>query len=54
VIEALYLAGLRNKVKVMVGGASVTRDYADEIGAEGFALDCVRAVDETKRLMGLK
>ena len=54
VIEALYSAGLKSKVKVMIGGAPVTRDYADEIGAEGFASDCVRAVEEAKHLMGLK
>jgi 5-methyltetrahydrofolate--homocysteine methyltransferase len=54
VIEALHSMGLRSKVKVMIGGAPVTRNYADEIGAEGFAPDCVRAVEEAKRLMDLK
>jgi len=38
----------------MIGGAPVTRAYADEIGAEGFAEDCASAVDETARLMTLK
>lgn len=51
VIKALKEAGLKDKVKVLVGGAAVTRDYADEIGAEGFAVDCVSAVDEANRLM---
>ncbi len=46
-------AGLKNKVKVMIGGAPVTRAYAGEIGAEGFAEDCASAVDEAARLMAL-
>ncbi len=53
VIGALEKAGLKNKVKVMIGGAPVTRAYADEIGAEGFAEDCASAVDEASRLMAL-
>ena len=46
VIEALKKAGLKGKTRVMVGGAASSREYADEIGAEGFAVDCVSAVDE--------
>ena len=53
VIEALEKAGLKNKVKVMIGGAPVNRAYADEIGAEGFAEDCASAVDEAARMMAL-
>ena len=53
VIEALGKAGLKDKVKVMIGGAPVSRAYADEIGAEGFAEDCASAVDEATRLMTL-
>jgi 5-methyltetrahydrofolate--homocysteine methyltransferase len=53
VITALEQAGLKKKVMVMVGGAPVTRDFADEIGAQGFAEDCVKAVDEADRLMVL-
>ncbi len=53
VIKALQKAGLKNKVKVMIGGAPVSRAYADEIGAEGFAEDCTSAVDEAARLMAL-
>jgi len=53
VIEVLEKAGLKNKVKVMIGGAPVNRAYADEIGAEGFAEDCASAVDEAARLMAL-
>jgi len=37
VIEALDDAGLKSKVKVMVGGAPVTRSWATEIGAEGYS-----------------
>ncbi len=53
VIEALGKAGLKSKGKVMVGEVPVSRAYADEIGAEGFAEDCASAVDETTRLMAL-
>ncbi len=53
VIEALEKAELKGKVKVMIGGAPVSRAYADEIGAEGFAEDCASAVDEATRLMAL-
>jgi len=51
VIEALEKAGLKKKVKVMIGGAAATREFADSIGAEGFAEDCISAVDEASRLM---
>ncbi len=37
----------------MIGGALVSRAYADEVGAEGFAEDCTLAVDEAARLMAL-
>jgi len=53
VIETLEKAGLKNKVKVMIGGAPVTREFADSIRAEGFAEDCASAVDEATRLMAL-
>jgi len=42
VIEAMAETGLKDKIKVMIGGASVSRAHADEIEAEGFAEDCVR------------
>ena len=51
VIDALEARGLRRKVKVMVGGAVVTQDYADEIGADGYAPDAVQAVELAGRLM---
>ncbi len=50
-IEALQAAGLRDKVKVMVGGAPVTESYAAEIGADGYAEDAISAVDLAFRLI---
>jgi len=38
-IEALTVAGLRNRVKIIVGGAPLTQEYADAIGADAFAPD---------------
>jgi len=49
-IEALKEAGLRDKVKVLVGGAPVTQSYADQIGADGYAEDAISAVDIAFRL----
>jgi corrinoid protein of di/trimethylamine methyltransferase len=50
-IEMLEAAGLRDKVKVMVGGAPVTESYAREIGADGYAEDAISSVDMAFRLM---
>jgi 5-methyltetrahydrofolate--homocysteine methyltransferase len=50
-IEALKTAGLRDKVKVMVGGAPLTDQYAREIGADGYAADASRAVALAKSLL---
>jgi len=50
-IEALKSAGLRDKVKVMVGGAPLTDQYAREIGADGYAPDASRAVALAKSLL---
>jgi len=50
-IEALREAGLRDKVKVMVGGAPVTESFAAEIGADGYAEDAISAVDLAFRLI---
>jgi len=49
-IEALKEAGLRDKVKILVGGAPVTSQFAQEIGADGFAPDASRAVALAKSL----
>lgn len=51
VIEELKNAGLRERVKVMVGGAPVTKEFADEIGSDGTAEDAAAAVSLAKRLM---
>jgi len=52
VIEALEDMGLRPRVKVMIGGAPVTRSWQEEIGAEGYSEDAIGAVAVAKRLMG--
>jgi len=49
-IEAINEAGLREQVKVMVGGAPVTQSYAEQIGADGYAEDAISAVDLAFRL----
>ncbi len=51
-IKALEDAGLRDKVKVIVGGAPVTQHFADAIGADGYAPDASSAVDLAKELIG--
>jgi len=53
VIEALETAGLKGKVKTMVGGAIVTQAFADRIGADSYAPDAVSAVAKAKELLGL-
>jgi 5-methyltetrahydrofolate--homocysteine methyltransferase len=50
-IEALEAAGLRDKVKVIVGGAPLTPEYAKQIGADGYAADASRAVALAKSLL---
>lgn len=52
IIEALAEAGLRDKIKVIVGGAPVTRSWADEIKADGYAEDAMGAVQVIKHLVG--
>lgn len=51
VIEAFEEAGIRDQVKVLVGGAPVTQEWAETIGADGYAEDVVGAVDLSKRLV---
>jgi dimethylamine corrinoid protein len=53
-IQALKEAGLRDKVKVMIGGAPTTRAWADEIGADGYAEDAIEAVVAAKALLGVE
>jgi 5-methyltetrahydrofolate--homocysteine methyltransferase len=51
-IDALKAAGLRDKVKVIVGGAPLTDQYAREIGADGYSSDASRAVALARSLVG--
>jgi 5-methyltetrahydrofolate--homocysteine methyltransferase len=48
VIKALEAAGLRDKVKIMIGGAPITQNYTDQIGADGYSPDAASAVDKAK------
>jgi 5-methyltetrahydrofolate--homocysteine methyltransferase len=54
VLHALERADLRKKVKVMVGGAPVTQNFANEIGADGYGESAAEAVDKAKELLGIK
>ena len=51
VISVLERAGLRDKVKVIVGGAPVTQEFADEIGADVYASNAASAVDKARELL---
>ena len=53
VVEAFHAAGLRPRVKILVGGAPVTRRWAEEIGADGFGKDAFSAVTLARELLGL-
>jgi len=52
VIKEIERRGLRDKVKVMVGGAPVNEKFANEIGADGYGKDAAEAVTVAKRLLG--
>jgi 5-methyltetrahydrofolate--homocysteine methyltransferase len=52
-IEALQKAGIRDKVKVIIGGAPVTAKYAQEIKADSYGADAGSAVTEAKKLLGI-
>jgi methanogenic corrinoid protein MtbC1 len=51
-VEELRQRGLRDKYKVLVGGAPVTRRWADEIGADGYGENALAAVRAAKALAG--
>ncbi|MEI6290761.1 MAG: corrinoid protein [Chloroflexota bacterium] len=53
VIEGLEKAGMRSSIKVMVGGAPVTREWVQKIGADGYSEDAIGAVNVAKSLMGI-
>jgi 5-methyltetrahydrofolate--homocysteine methyltransferase len=52
-IDALSEAGIRGSIKVIVGGAPLTQEFADQVGADGFAPDAASAVRLTRGLLGL-
>lgn len=51
-ITMMEEAGIKDSLKVMIGGAPVTQDYADEIGADGFSADASQAATLAKRFVG--
>lgn len=51
VIKELKVAGLRGKVKIMIGGAPVTQNYAEQIGADCYAPDAASAADSAKKFI---
>jgi methanogenic corrinoid protein MtbC1 len=53
VIKRLVAAGMRERVKIMVGGAPVTPEWADKIGADGYANNAPEAVEVARKLVGL-
>jgi len=54
IIAALEAEGLRERVKVMVGGVPVTPQYAQDVGADSFGRDALEALENARRLMGVK
>ena len=52
-IEAFIDAGLRDEIKIMVGGAPVTQEFADDMGADGYGKDALACVDLAKKLLGV-
>ncbi len=51
-IKAIEAAGIRDQVKIIIGGAPVTKEYANQIGADGFAPDASQAANLAKTLVG--
>lgn len=54
IVDGLEEAGLRDNVKVMIGGAPVTQEYADRINADGYARDAGSAVHTAMQLLGIE
>ena len=52
-IQAFEEAGLRDQVKMMVGGAPVTQEFADDMGADGYGKDAMACVEKAKELLGI-
>ena len=53
-IELLTEKGIRDKFKVILGGAPVTRNWAEKCGADGFAPNAIEAIDLAKSLLNIK
>lgn len=51
-VEAITEAGFRDKIKIMIGGAPVTQEFADKVGADAYARDAWEAVTKAKDLLG--
>jgi 5-methyltetrahydrofolate--homocysteine methyltransferase len=51
-IKELEEAGLRDKVKIIIGGAPVTQAFAEQIGADGYASNAAGAADLAKKMVG--
>ncbi len=51
VVEELEKEGLRDQVKVIIGGAAVTEDFAKEVGVDGYAVDATQGVEKCKALL---
>jgi 5-methyltetrahydrofolate--homocysteine methyltransferase len=54
VIEGLKKAGIKDRIKVIIGGAPVTQDFANDIGADGYAPDAATGVDVAKALLNIQ
>ena len=52
-IDELKARGIRDKYKVIIGGAPITQEYSDEIGADGYSTDAQSAVELANRLIGV-
>ena len=51
IIDEIEKAGLRDSVKIMIGGAPITQEYADDIGADGYSKDAASAAELAKRFL---
>lgn len=54
IVSAITKAGLRDKTRLMFGGAPVTQEWTDEIGGDGYAEDAIEAVSLAKKLLGIQ
>lgn len=54
IVEGIVAAGLRDRVKLMFGGAPVTEEWVKEIGGDGYAENAMEAVNVAKRLLGIQ